>query len=146
MPRLNMKDATETVLASPPPLADWNAGRDRAVPRPGWGKRLNNAGWPTASVMVALPREGHTSGGGEGTVTQPVTVVPASWLRELARLIEMPFSEACRYLFPEDTRPVGRPRTLPAETRVCTFRLTESERVKVNEFIRQIRGVKTAVS
>ena len=33
---------------------------------------------------------------GRFVATHPVAVVPASWLRELARLLDVPFEELCR--------------------------------------------------
>jgi hypothetical protein len=73
--------------------ADWPA-TCRAIPVRRWRPVrlvpvLREADWP----VVELPALADAQHG--FVATRPTAVVPESWLRELARLLEVPFGELC---------------------------------------------------
>lgn len=98
--RVRWEDAAAAVLAAGLPLAEWEAGRDRAIPAARWVRLLRGAGWPVLTVEVMLPQREHRGGPRHGQRTghapQPVVVVPETWLREMARRLGVPWRDACR--------------------------------------------------
>jgi hypothetical protein len=133
------------LVANPLPLAEWLRGRERCSPKAKWVELLRRVkGWPLATVQAAIPRDGHTSGGGVGTVEQPITVTPVAWLRDLARRLGVEWTEACRFVLPDEPRGAGRPKTLPDDSRNRTIRLSDAEYAAVMQFVRELRAKKTA--
>ena len=135
------------VLDSPPPLTEWRQGRDRCVPHARWVSTLRKAGWPVATVEAMLPQHEHSgprAGQRVAEAAQPITVVPGAMLRELARRLDVAWGDACRYILPDDPRPVGRPKTKPADHRIRSIRLDDAEYAAVMRFIQEFRAAKTA--
>ena len=136
------ESTARAILADPAyPLTEWKAGRDRGVPIPSIVPALRRAGWPVDTIEIDLPREGRTSRGGPGTVRQPVTVVPVSWLRALATARGLSLAAFCRATVGEVRSP-GRPKTLPPGTRPRMIRMTDAEFARAKEFVRELRGEK----
>jgi hypothetical protein len=87
--------AAAAELAPPP---DWPAA-GRAMPAARWVPALRAAGWPVATVEVDLPQREHRgprAGQRTADAPQPVTVVPAAWLRAMARALGVRWADACR--------------------------------------------------
>lgn len=131
-----LADAAKAIAAEPPSIAEWMAGRGRAVPNKKWITQIRRANWLTAQVTVDLP--GSTSDG--RAAHQFVTIVPATWLRALAARLGAEWPEACRWEIPDPERPRGRPRVGGPDAKPRSIRLTDEETEKVEEFVRQLRG------
>lgn len=86
-------EAAAAVLAESPDPAGFPA-TNRGWPAASWVGLLRRAGWPTATVVIDLPKSG---GVGMGhPAPQPATVVPLTWLRDLARRYGVPLRDVCR--------------------------------------------------
>jgi hypothetical protein len=95
--RDDVRAAHAALCSDPPPLPGWpHAGR--AAPNTSLVPDLRRLGWPvvTAEATVANPDPRRPA------AVQPVTCVPAAWLRRLAELLGWPWGRACRYEIPDD--------------------------------------------
>lgn len=87
-----LRHAAAIVAEQPPPPEGWHrTGRAWPIARL-VGELRKVVGWPLETVTIELPQLPPRS----GTVTQPATVCPLSWLRLLAQRLGVPLTEVCR--------------------------------------------------